>query len=94
MSDLDIECTIINVGNNGDKHICKDFTEEKCLSCQAAMEYNRLYSFICNDVIQESKRVNGNVKRVLKPKFGLSNTKKRYIKVRLLQMASLKEVIL
>lgn len=87
-----IHCSLMGMGND---HLCKKFSEKRCMLCQLKNRYNNTYSLIVNDVdIDYSKKhgVDGLV-LVLTPKKGSNPRKKEYINTKLVELFAIRELI-
>ena len=87
-----IHCKLMGMGHD---HLCKNFSENKCLLCQLRNMYNDKYGLIVNDVeISYSKEDNiEGLFIVLKPKSGLSATHKEHVNNKLAELLAIKELI-
>ena len=87
-----VVCKLMGMGHD---HVCKNFSEEKCMLCQLKDKHNSAYSLIVNDInisyIKESG-VDG-LFRDLTPKNGLSAGHKEYVNNKLSELYAIKELI-
>lgn len=87
-----VVCKLMEMGHD---HICKNFSEEKCMLCQLKDKHNSAYSLIVNNIdISYVKKpgVNG-LFRDLTPKKGLSTKHKEYVNNKLSELYAIKELI-
>lgn len=87
-----IVCKLMGMGHD---HLCKDFSEKKCMLCQLRNRYNNTYAWIVNDIDIKYAKKDGvdGVFRVLTPKTGLSKKYKEYVNNKLVELYSIRELI-
>lgn len=95
MIDKDENVIVCSLMGMGEKHLCRRFSEERCILCQLKNKYNNLYSMIVNNLeITYAKRHDGDgLVLVLAPKKGLSVQHKAVISAKLVKLYAIREVI-
>ena len=87
-----VMCKLMGMGHD---HVCKNFSEEKCMLCQLKDKHNSAYSLIVNDIdisYVKEPGVNG-LFRDLTPKKSLSAEHKKYVNDKLADLYAIKELI-
>ena len=87
-----VVCKLMGMGHD---HLCKNFSEEKCMLCQLRDKHNSAYSLIVNNIDISYVKEPGvdGLFRDLTPKKGLSAEHKEYVNNMLSELYAIKELI-